>query len=83
MEQRVTGENVGWFEFYKPDVMTTHIAYVYEDGSVYLPEGLDVVDEVDFTLANARGLVYRLVRADDVSPDPSGPSAPDGDPSRT
>lgn len=55
----------GWHEFYKPGVMTTHIAYVHENGWVYLPEGPDVVSETDFLLAAAEGHVHRLIREDE------------------
>lgn len=55
-------DSVGWYEFYHPLSNTTHIAYVYEDGSVYLPEGRDVVDLDDWTLAKAENRVYRLIR---------------------
>ena len=58
-------QSTGWFEFIV-DAATTHIAYVYEDGSVYLPEGREVVDLDDWTLANASGKVHRLIRADAV-----------------
>lgn len=57
----------GWFEFIMPGGSTTHIAYVYEDGSVYLPEGRDVVDEDDWVLAKASGRVWQLIRADQVA----------------
>lgn len=60
-------ETTGWFEFVSATAATTHIAYVYEDGSVYLPEGRDVVDQDDFTYAAARGKVFRLVRADEYA----------------
>lgn len=55
----------GWFEFILPGVATTHIAYVYEDGSVYLPEGPAVVTERDFLFADAEGRAWHLVREDD------------------
>jgi hypothetical protein len=37
---------------------------VYEDGSVYLPEGPDVVTERDFRMAAATDRFWRLVRED-------------------
>lgn len=56
-------ERDGWYEFITPDEKaTTHIAYVYEDGSVYLPEGPDVATEQDFRLASATARFWRLVR---------------------
>ena len=54
----------GWYEFIHPINATTHIAYVRENGEVYLPEA--GVTEEDLTLAAAREHVHRLVRADDV-----------------
>ncbi|MFJ6066547.1 hypothetical protein ACIQHU_26325 [Streptomyces tendae] len=52
----------GWYEVITPRA-TTCIAYVHEDGSLYLPEG-DLTAE-EFAFAAARGNVHRLVRADD------------------
>lgn len=52
----------GWYEWHKMPMNTTHIAYVPETGSVYLPE--DDLDSTDFLLASAEGRVHRLVRAD-------------------
>lgn len=60
-------DRTGWYEFITADKATTHIAYVYEDGSIYFPEGPTVVGEDDFTFASARGRVYRLVREEDVT----------------
>lgn len=57
-----TGE--GWYEWHKMPQNTTHIAYVHENGSVYLPEG--DADQSDFLLASARGHVHRLVRAEEA-----------------
>lgn len=54
----------GWYEFIHPSNATTHIAYVRENGEIYLPEA--GVTEEDLTLAAAREQVHRLVRADDV-----------------
>jgi len=51
----------GWYEWLTPGMSLTRIAYVYESGRVYFPEG-DDVDESDFLLAAARGNVWRLVR---------------------
>ncbi|MFD4572073.1 hypothetical protein ACFWNK_01920 [Streptomyces sp. NPDC058417] len=53
----------GWYEVINPRTTTTHIAYVHEDGSLYLPEG-DLTEE-EFTFAAARGATHRLVRADE------------------
>jgi hypothetical protein len=58
-------DRTGWYEFIKPsDAATTHIAYVFEGGSIYLPEGADVVTEQDFRLAAATNRFWRLVRAE-------------------
>lgn len=40
---------------------------VYEDGSVYLPEGLDVVNETDFRMASATNRFWRLVRVEETT----------------
>ena len=60
-------DRTGWHEFIV-SAATTHIAYVYEDGSVYFPEGPDVVCEQDFVLASAVGRCWRLVREADTEP---------------
>ncbi|CAL9647410.1 hypothetical protein [Streptomyces sp. enrichment culture] len=52
----------GWYEVITPRA-TTCIAYVHEDGSLYLPEG-DLSEE-EFAFAAARGMAHRLVRADE------------------
>ncbi|MET9158269.1 hypothetical protein ABZX56_11125 [Streptomyces parvulus] len=52
----------GWYEVITPRA-TTCIAYVHEDGSLYLPEGAP--DASEFAFAAARGLAHRLVRADE------------------
>lgn len=59
-------DGVGWYEVIHPSRATTHIAYVHEDGSIYFPEGTQVLDSHEFTFAAARGLAHRLVRADAV-----------------
>ena len=55
----------GWYEVISPRNATTCIVLVYEDGSLYLPEG-DDLDETEFAFAAARGNAHRLVRADDL-----------------
>lgn len=55
---------VGWVEFVKDGGCTTHIAYLYEDGSIYFPEGPQVVSEMDLRGAEIRGRMWPLVRAD-------------------
>jgi hypothetical protein len=52
---------LGWHEYITSVSAETRIAYVYEDGTIYFPEG---GDPEDFTLANASGTVYPLVRAE-------------------
>lgn len=59
---------VGWYEVIHPSRATTHIAYVHEDGSIYFPEGTQVLDRHEFAFAAARGLAHRLVRACAVDP---------------
>lgn len=58
---------VGWYEVIHPSRATTHVAYVHEDGSIYFPEGTQVLDSHEFAFAAARGRAYRLVRADAVN----------------
>jgi hypothetical protein len=48
---------------------TTCIAYVHEDGSLYLPEG-DALTHEEFAFAAARGNAHKLVRADEAQPSP-------------
>jgi hypothetical protein len=64
-EQPTTDRNSGpgWYEVITPRA-TTCIAYVHEDGSLYLPEG-DALTANEFAFAAARGNAHRLVRADD------------------
>jgi len=58
-------DRIGWYEFITAnEAATTHIAYVYSDGSIYLPEGPIVVDETDFHMASAAGRCWRLIRGD-------------------
>lgn len=59
----LTEDGVGWYEVIHPSRATTHIAYVHEDGSIYFPEGTQVLDRHEFEFAAARGLAHRLVRA--------------------
>ncbi|MFF8100110.1 hypothetical protein ACF07S_10095 [Streptomyces sp. NPDC016640] len=71
----------GWYEVISPRA-TTCIAYVHEDGSLYLPEG-DALTAEKFAFAAARGNAHKLVRADDQpatkarqdDPRPSSPPA--------
>lgn len=57
-------EHIGWVEFVTADdAATTHVAYVHEDGSVYLPEGPVVVSGETFRLAAATDRFWPLVRA--------------------
>jgi hypothetical protein len=57
----------GWYEVIHPQNATTCIALVYEDGSLYFPEGTQVIDQHEFAFAAARGKAHRLVRADEVA----------------
>lgn len=62
-EATTKAQHVGWVEFVTADdAALTHIAYVYEDGSLYLPEGPDVVSADDFRLAAATDRIWPLVR---------------------
>lgn len=54
----------GWYEVINPRNTTTNIAFVHEDGSLYLPEG-DALTSDEFAFAAARGNAHRLVRADE------------------
>ena len=59
--------HVGWIEFITDgERATTHIAYAYEDGSVYLPEGPEVVTELDFRLAAATSRFWPMRRESDL-----------------
>jgi hypothetical protein len=53
---------IGWYEFITPTA-TTGIAYVHENGDVYVPEGGWGPTE-PFHLAASRRNVHRLIRAD-------------------
>lgn len=57
----------GWYEWIKMPLATTHVAYVHESGSIYLPEN-ELISE-DFLMAAAEGRVHRLIRADDLPPE--------------
>jgi hypothetical protein len=61
----------GWYEVISPRA-TTCIAYVHEDGSLYLPEGEDALSPTEFAFAAARGHAHRLVRADEAQQDEAG-----------
>jgi hypothetical protein len=61
----------GWYEVISPRG-TTCIAYVHEDGSLYLPEG-DALTHEEFAFAAARGNAHKLVRADEAQPTRSAP----------
>ena len=54
----------GWFEVIHPSHATTHIVYVHEDGSLYFPEGTQVLDRHEFAFADLQGHAHRLVRSD-------------------
>lgn len=54
----------GWYQFHVMPANTTHIAYFYENGSVYLPE--DGVGYKDWTDAILAGNVHKLVRVDQL-----------------
>ena len=56
----------GWYEYTNPAGATTDIALVYEDGSVYFPEGEPVMGRHEFEYAHFKGRAWRLVRADET-----------------
>lgn len=56
-----SGGHVGYVEFQHPTKATTHIGVIGENGDV-TTDGYATVE--DFHLANARGLVRPLIRAD-------------------
>lgn len=60
-------EGPGWYEVINPRNATTNIAYVHEDGTLYLPEG-DALTHEEFAFAAARGNTHRLIRADEILP---------------
>jgi hypothetical protein len=62
----------GWYEVISPRA-TTCIAYVHEDGSLYLPEG-DTLTHEEFAFAAARGNAHKLVRVDETQPAQSQPT---------
>ena len=54
----------GWFEVIHPSHATTHVVYVHEDGSLYFPEGTQVLNRHEFAFADMQGHAHRLVRSD-------------------
>lgn len=55
---------VGWFEWLAPERSTTHVAYLYESGRVYLPEYQ--VTKADFLNALSHGRAFRLYKLSDL-----------------
>ncbi|MFI2081485.1 hypothetical protein ACH43Y_14195 [Streptomyces rubiginosohelvolus] len=66
----------GWYEVIHPRNTTTCIAYVQENGDLYLPEGDDLTPE-EFAFAAARGNAHRLVRAADAAAGVQPPTTAD------
>lgn len=62
----------GWYEVIHPTRAETCIAYVAEDGSIYLPEGEHVMNADEFLFAASRGRAHRLIRADDLEAQHAG-----------
>lgn len=56
----------GWYEIVTRPGATTTVVYVYEDGSIYSPEGYPEGRD-ELAVAVAQGDAHRLVRADDLS----------------
>ena len=54
----------GWYEWIRQPFATTHIAYVQENGGIYLPE--DGVHYRDFHDAMEKGRAWRMIRVDRV-----------------
>lgn len=54
----------GWYEWIREGSMTTHIAYVHENGEVFDPE--QGWNSPEFLLASAAGRTFRLVRAEEA-----------------
>ncbi|MFE7017639.1 hypothetical protein ACFVAQ_45520, partial [Streptomyces sp. NPDC057651] len=59
---RYEAEATPWYEVINPRNATTNIAMVYDDGSLYLPEGTDALTVEEFHFAAAQGKAYRLIR---------------------
>ena len=55
---------IGWYEWLASQRSTTHIAYLYESGRVYLPE--HQVTEHEFLSALNNGRAFRLYRLDEL-----------------
>jgi hypothetical protein len=72
----------GWYEVISPRA-TTCIVYVFEDGSLYLPEGEESLNPTEFAFAAARGNAHRLVRADEVQAAVSQPDTAEAYPPAT
>lgn len=70
MAEPTANQGEGWYEFIHPTKATTNIAYVFENGDMYLPEEGTTYE--DFVLAASRGSAYRLVRAEDLTTHPLG-----------
>lgn len=56
----------GWYEVINPRNATTCVAFVHEDGSLYFPEGEQVLNQNEFEFAAARGNAHRLIRVADA-----------------
>lgn len=67
----------GWYEVINPRGATTCIAYVHENGDLYLPEGEDSMNQTEFEFAAARGNAHRLVRADGTDIEQPPTTTPD------
>lgn len=57
---------VGWVEFLKDQVSTTHIAYLSEDGTVYFPE--PNLSEWDLRASEAAGRMWPLIQGQWANP---------------
>ncbi|HEY9370407.1 hypothetical protein [Streptomyces sp.] len=64
--ERYEAEASPWYEVINPRNATTSIALVYNDGSLYLPEGPDALTVEEFHFAAAQGKAYRLILVDEA-----------------
>lgn len=55
---------IGWYEWFTSPETTTHIAYLYESGRIYLPEFQ--VTKQQFLNALSTGKAFRLYRLDEL-----------------
>ncbi|UVK58747.1 hypothetical protein SEA_GANTCHERGOBLIN_86 [Arthrobacter phage GantcherGoblin] len=64
-EQAGVTHGAGWYEWWNLEKSTTHVSYVHENGSVYVPESGVSVE--DFITAVERGKAFRLYRLEEYT----------------